>query len=70
MNRGKKFVKYRSIPTLREYLIIARDRPLVEQWELTSGHWTLTEWRGGTVRLHAVPSELPFEEIYRNVKLW
>ena len=68
-DRGDKFVNYRSIPTLREYLILAQDRPLVEQWELRDGHWTLTEWRGGIVRLSAMKAELPFTEIYRNVKL-
>ena len=67
-DRGDKFVSYRSIQSLREYLIIAQHRPLVEQWALKNGHWTLTEYQSGDVRLWGVEASLPFAELYRNVQ--
>lgn len=69
-DRGGKFVSYRSIPSLREYLVVSQDRVLVEQWLLTEGHWTLTEYRNRDEYVELFDPQagrLPVSEIYYGV---
>lgn len=69
-DRGLKFRHYRSIPTLREYLIVAQDEVAIEQWTLSEGHWTLTEYGtpDATVNIACLPDiQLAIRAIYRRV---
>ena len=69
-DRGVKFRHYRSIPTLREYLIVAQDEIAIEQWTLREGHWTLNEYGNADamVKIACLPGiELAVGAIYRNV---
>lgn len=70
-DRGARFVNYRSIPSLREYLVLFQDRVLVEQWLLTDGHWTLTEHRRIEESAEIFDPEagwLPLSEIYYGIE--
>jgi Uma2 family endonuclease len=69
-DRGKKFELYRSIPSFREYLLVAQDEPRVEQFTLQAeGRWIFTATAGldGTVTLSSIACELAMTEIYDKV---
>lgn len=69
-DRGDKFALYKSIPTLREYLLIEQSAVRVEQWVRSqSARWTLSvhERLDEAVRLAGVPVTLKVAEIYREV---
>lgn len=68
-DRGKKFEHYRGIASVRHYVLVAQDQPLVELYTRQSdGTWTLSDHRvDGLVTLSAVGCELRVAEIYRKV---
>ena len=69
-DRGKKFSHYISIPTLREYLLVAQHHPHVTHlFKDDEGKWIHTEVNDleSSVRLHSLGCELPMGEIYRDV---
>ncbi len=69
-DRGDKFTLYKSIPTLREYLLIEPSAVRVEQWVRGErNRWTaaIHARRGDTVRLVSVPAALKLSEVYREV---
>lgn len=69
-DRGDKFTHYQSIPSVREYLLIAQHRPhithLVKQ---ADGSWLHHEDNdlAAIVRLETLNCELPVSEVYENV---
>lgn len=70
-DRGGKFVSYRSIPSLGEYIVVSQDKILVEQYLLVNKHWTLTEYKSmdESVELFdAAAGSLPVSEIYYGVQ--
>jgi Uma2 family endonuclease len=69
-DRGAKFEHYRKLTSLREYVLIAQDKPHVEHFiRQEGGMWLL--WETGdlevVVRLPAVKAELTVAEIYEKV---
>ena len=69
-DRGEKFERYRSIATLREYLLIAQDRVHIEgHIRQNDGAWVLRETNsvGDTIDLASVGCRLPVAEIYFKV---
>ena len=45
-DRGEKFMLYRDIPTLREYILVDTDSVRVEVYRINnSGHWELEEYK-------------------------
>lgn len=66
-DRGKKFEHYRRVASLRHYVLVAQDRPLVELYTRQGdGTWMLSEHRMGDVAtLTAAGCELPVAEVYR-----
>lgn len=65
-DRGEKFEDYKTIPTLKEYLLIAQDRVLVERFERKGQDWKRPEYRGieDTVVLQSLGCAIPLREIY------
>lgn len=64
-DRGAEFGHYRRSPSLVEYVLVSQHERLVEHFRRTDdGHWILTEFRDGVVRLPALGCELPLDEIY------
>lgn len=69
-DRGDKFTHYKSIPTLREYLLVAQHRPHVTHiFKDDDGRWIYAEANDleSSVHLQALDFELPMGEIYRGV---
>ena len=68
-DRGKKFQHYRSIPSLRDYLLVAQDTVWVEHYVRGGdGTWILRDTLpGGTVRLASCGVELKVDELYLKV---
>ena len=68
---GCKFEFYRTLPSLKEYLTVAQDKPHIE-------HWTRQQEDSGslaelfhdldqTIRLASIDGVLPLREIYDRV---
>ena len=68
-DRGGKFTSYRRIATLREYLLVSQDQPLVEHYVRQGDAWVLTEAAGldNAVDLQAIGCALPLREVYDRV---
>jgi Uma2 family endonuclease len=70
-DRGEKFVGYRSLPSMVDYLLVAQARARVEHYVRgDDGTWVFRELGPGE-RLHlaGINGELPVDEIYRKVSL-
>jgi Uma2 family endonuclease len=70
-DRGLKFFKYRRIESLEEYVLIAQDRPLVEQYvRQPNSNWLMTEISGldGVVHLNSTGCDLKLSEVYDKVE--
>jgi Uma2 family endonuclease len=72
-DRGSKFGFYRTLPSLRHYVMIAQDRLGVDVFtRQADGHWLLEAYDGcpeADVALAAIGCTLPVSEIYANVDL-
>ena len=70
-DRGAKFGYYRQAPPLREYVLVAQDRMLVEQYTRGDTGWLLTETSdpAAIVEFPAIGCAAPLSEIYRKVAL-
>lgn len=68
-DRGKKFTGYRSLDTLREYVLIDQERVLVEHYDRQGDRWVLTtlERLDDRLRLGSIDCEIPLAEIYARV---
>lgn len=68
-DRGAKFSHYRKIESLREYLLVAQDQPLIERYVRQGDAWLLTETAGldASVHLESIDCVLSLKEIYDKV---
>jgi Uma2 family endonuclease len=69
-DRGAKFEHYRTLTTLREYVLVAQDKPLVEHFARHGdGQWLLTpvSGLGSKLLLPAIQCEVALAEIYDKV---
>lgn len=69
-DRGIKFAAYKKLASLRQYLLVAQDEPMVEShWLGDDGQWSVVETRGltGTVELPALGCSIPMRQIYFRV---
>ncbi|HYR08173.1 MAG TPA: Uma2 family endonuclease [Longimicrobium sp.] len=69
-DRGEKFLHYRTIETLQEYVLVAQNQPLVERYVRNGQFWTLSTISGldASVELTSVGCTIPLREIYEKVK--
>ena len=69
-DRDEKFVHYRQIDTLQEYILISQDRAEVVQYCRQEPEWMATEFRAldDVMPLISIGCELPLRYIYRRVK--
>lgn len=70
-DRGEKFLHYRTIESLQEYVLVAQDRVLVERFVRAGEFWTLSTLSDldASLELTSVGCELPLREIYERVEL-
>lgn len=69
-DRGKKFEHYRTIPSLKHYVLIAQDRHSIDCFSLNpDGSWSLTACQTltGMVELATIDSQLSAVEVYDKV---
>ena len=70
-DRGEKATDYRELQSLREFLLVAQDQPLVEHFTRQSPDtWQITRIVGldATVELPSIACRLSLEEIYAEVE--
>jgi Uma2 family endonuclease len=71
-DRGEKFMLYRDIPTLKEYMLADTKSVRVEIFRVNSnGHWELEEYKSlqDQLLLSSVQLSIPLSEIYQRTKL-
>lgn len=69
-DRGTKFEHYRTLDSLREYVLVAQDKPRVEHFaHQGDGQWLLTPVSGldGRFLLPSIQCELTLTEVYDKV---
>ncbi|MFN8512173.1 MAG: Uma2 family endonuclease [Thermomicrobiales bacterium] len=69
-DRTEKFARYRQIPTLREYLLIAQDTPKIEHFVRQTDDqwlWSLAEQLTDTITLPSINCTLALADIYADV---
>ena len=69
-DRGRKFEAYRTLPSLREYVLISQWEPLVDTFSRNAdGLWTISTFRGmdTVVDLPSLSIKIPLRELYLNV---
>jgi len=70
-DRGRKFEHYRSLDSLKEYLLVAQDKYHVEHYVRQPGNqWLLTESRRleDTIELQSIECGLALDEVYAKVE--
>ena len=71
-DRGEKFMLYRAIPSLKEYILVDSESIHVEHFAINKeGLWQLKEHNnpGEEIFLETLGVKLPLEEIYEDCKL-
>lgn len=69
-DRGDKLLRYRTLPSLTDYVLVAANSMRVEHFtRQPDGPWTMTEYRQSADRmpLRALEVELTLAQIYRRV---
>jgi Uma2 family endonuclease len=72
-DRGGKFMLYRAIPTLKEYILIDSEAVHVEHWSINKDNlWQLQEYKQAidVCKIQTVGLELELPEMYEGTKLF
>ena len=70
-DRGAKFEAYRTVESLKEYVLVSQDKPLVEQYVRNGdGSWKFTEAVGleSSLTLPSVGCTLNLAAVYKRVE--
>ena len=71
-DRTEKFARYRSIPTLREYLLIAQESAMIEHFVRQQDQqwlWSIAEHLTDTIELPSVGCTLALADLYADITL-
>lgn len=71
-DRSDKFMLYREIPSLREYVLVYSERIAIEAFHINEkNHWELVEYKSLIDELHfnSLSISTPLHEIYDRTKL-
>ena len=66
-DRGTKFTQYRSLPSFKEYVLIAQDKPKVETWyKQEENVWRISNAEGldSMIELFSLGIEISLADIY------
>jgi len=68
-DRGAKFGHYRRLDSLKEYVLVAQNRVLVERFTRQGDDWLLSALNDldDTLRLVSIDCSVPLREIYARV---
>lgn len=67
---GEKFEEYRLLASLRDYVLVAQDKPKVEVYHLLAdGDWRLSSYAGleASAVIESICVSLPLAEVYEGV---
>ncbi len=70
-DRGLMFANYRQLPSLKEYVLVAQDRPLVERYvRQDDATWVLTAFAdpAQTFAFGSIDVQITLADIYRGVQ--
>ena len=70
-DRGEKFIRYRQLESLQEYILISQDQVHVEHYLRQGKQWVLSEFGAleNMLPLVSIGAELSLNQIYRFVEL-
>ena len=71
-DRGLKFMKYRRIDCLKDYVLVSQDRALIEHYRRQqNSDWLMSEALGldAVIRLESIGCELRVTEVYDKVQI-
>lgn len=68
-DRGEKWTRYRQIPSLRHYVLVSQDKPLMEVFTRAGDVWLFGDARGmeATLELEAIGARLALGDVYARV---
>ncbi len=69
-DRATKFIKYRTLPSFKEYVLIHQNSPIVETYyKLESNHWEISTFMGlqSRMELKSINAKIPLKDIYQDV---
>ena len=66
IDRREKLLAYQTLPSLREYLLVAQDRVAVDLFR-RANDWRLEQHQGGELWLDCVSAALPVADIYADL---
>ena len=69
-DRGKKFCYYRSLPSLREYVLVSQSQPLIERYFMENqGRWiyAVSEGLEDVLVLQSLDANILLKDIYQKV---
>ena len=70
-DRGEKFLLYRQLPSLREYVLVSQQKPFVDQYiRDDDGRWfvLMTQGLESVVTLQSCGVSIPMSALYENVE--
>lgn len=70
-DRGLKFEAYRDVPSLREYVLVSQEKPLIERYaRQPNGAWELTVFKQplDSAPLLSIGCQLQVERVYNKVQ--
>jgi Uma2 family endonuclease len=70
-DRGEKFMHYRRLESLRDYVLVAQDKVLAERYVRQGDDWLLTEFRhvDQTLQLASIGCAVSLREIYSRIEI-
>ncbi len=66
-DRGEKWRCYKTIDSLKQYVLISQDRILVETYENQEGKWVYNDFSGETATIIIAGLEIPLSILYQNI---
>lgn len=66
-DRGEKGRCYKTIPSLKQYVLISQDKYLVETFENKDGEWVQNDFKGADAIVTIAGLEIPLSILYHNV---
>ena len=66
-DKGEKWRCYKTISSLKQYVLIAQDRILVETYENQEGKWVYNDFAGETATVTIAGLEIPLSILYQNI---
>jgi len=69
-DRGEKFKRYRQVPSLRQYVLVAQGEPAVEVYTRQGEVWVFSEVTGldASIYLASIDRTLALREVYAKVR--